>query len=277
MTMVSGQPHYLITQRRDSYAYIDFLLGNYNPSCLQSLKELFSRMTSHERFRIVRFNFLVLWKDFLYNKPLNNNRQRYNLCFEKFVRIKDQIEEILRTTTASSTYPQWGFPKGRKQKGETIESAAYREFHEETMFDGAIKVYDRTPIAELYKGTDDKLYKTCYWIYEHENLNNMAPKPKYMYLENNIRSYSISDEVAAVKWVTLDTAKKYLPSRQIQILQSVEKTIEKNSERKLGTPTTPRDAGTCKAKPQFSSVQYWSEFQADKLLCTPPKELTIKT
>jgi 8-oxo-dGTP pyrophosphatase MutT (NUDIX family) len=263
--MVSGQPYYLITQRRDSYAYIDFLLGNYNPANIEAVKTLFSKMTAHERFRIMRHSFLSLWKDFLFDKPFHSNRQRYILCHEKYARIKGVIDEVMKVTSAMSRYPEWGFPKGRKQKGEMIEDAAYREFLEETMFDGNIKQFDRNPLTEVYKGTDEKTYKTCYWVYDYQNPLNTVPKPTYIHLENNIRTYSISDEVSCVKWVTSDMARRYLAPRHIQILKAIDKRVLENVDSNTGSIID--NIQTCRDKVKISPASYWSSFQIEKIRC----------
>lgn len=202
---------FLVVQRRDSYAYVDFILGNYPIHDKWRISQLFIEMTPNEKFRLLKYSFDDLWKDFLCDKPLEDNRRKYEQCSTKYNLIKDQIPYLVKSNPSINRNTEWGFPKGRRHKEESFMHTAFREFFEETGLHStatSLTLVQRKPLMETYRGTDSKLYKTVYWITIYNDSNPISPKfiPTY----NNIRGYIISDEVSDIKWIDVKDKKRYL-------------------------------------------------------------------
>jgi ADP-ribose pyrophosphatase YjhB (NUDIX family) len=206
-------PHFLVYQRRDSYAYIMFIRGRYDPVYRHlsthdkaksegRLKELFSQMSKDERERIQNniTSFKTLWDDFWVNKKTQPYVSGFKRAAEQFESIQADIPRYLRCTTASPSHPKWGFPRGRKDdKREDSRDCAMREFTEETKIDifKLGKEWDQNVYIEDYTGTDDKAYKTCYYAYEFKECIH----PPLIETDCPIRKTTISEEAMRVEWL----------------------------------------------------------------------------
>jgi 8-oxo-dGTP pyrophosphatase MutT (NUDIX family) len=79
--------------------------------------------------------------------------------------IQVTIDSILDRNTTSYHSPEWGFPKGRKNKLETNMECALREFTEETSIDhNNIEVLFDNPIVEEYKGSNGAIFCNKYFL-----------------------------------------------------------------------------------------------------------------
>ena len=209
---------FLIVQRRDTYAYIDFILGNYSLNDSWKISQLFMEMVPNEKFRLLKYSFDDLWRDFLCEKPLEDNRKKYDQCVSKYRRISEFIPYLVRRYPSNFRTTDWGFPKGRRHKEERYMHTAFREFFEETGIHPSMTLINRKPLIETYRGTDGKLYKTVYWLTVCNDIN--PPSPKFIKTHNAVRGYCISDEVSDIKWVTLTEAKRYINDKRLEILQN---------------------------------------------------------
>lgn len=116
-----------------------------------------------------------------------------------------KIEQCILVKTENNNY---GFPKGKRNKGETTEQTALRELQEETgLTKNQIKLVDDFTLDELSnKGNPCTRYllATC------NDMNH-----KFQFDEK---------ELTDVKWHKLNDTMKLLPDKRISVL---EKAVEK--------------------------------------------------
>lgn len=123
----------LMIKKRTSYAFIEFIRGQYDPSKDVDLQYMFSKMTITEKSLIQSKNFALIW-GFAYNEPTNSNqRSAFNRSQRKFNQLLSKnniINDLISNTTNATLH--WEIPKGRLNKEELPLDAAMREFQEET-------------------------------------------------------------------------------------------------------------------------------------------------
>ncbi|ARF11907.1 NUDIX hydrolase [Klosneuvirus KNV1] len=116
-----------------------------------------------------------------------------------------KIEHCILVKTENNNY---GFPKGKRNKGESMEQTALRELYEETgLTRDHIKLIDNMTLDELsVKGNP------CirYYLATCDNINH---------------TFKFDDkELAEVKWYKIDDAMKLLWDKRIIVLnQAIEK------------------------------------------------------
>ena len=189
-----------------------FLMGNYNFKNINYIKNLINLMTIKEKENIITKNFDELWLN-LWN---NVNNRCYLFEKNKFLKLKKiyNLKKIVNESTTKWTTPEWGFPKGRKEKNETNKECGLRELFEETGYKKSyLAIFENVlPINEYIIGSNKKIYKHKYYF--------AYMKPNY------INNYKIQElEVSKLKWFTIKEAqqnfRKY-NSNKIKILKNIE-------------------------------------------------------
>ena len=87
---------------------------------------------------------------------------------------------------------EWGFPKGRRESGESDYNCAIREFHEETGYAPILlhKIRNICPYEEIFTGSNYKSYKHKYYV-------------MYMTYEDSLSSkctFNPNNEISALEW-----------------------------------------------------------------------------
>jgi len=162
---------FLLIQRKHSLSYIEFIRGRYNENNLDDLKVLFNLMCKSEIEKIINNDFNYLWDDLwkktahskIFLKELNMSKNKFNFC--KKNNLFDNLTSIYDT-------PEWGFPKGRRNKYEKNLDCALREFEEETNFKNYILLDRINFIEEIFKGSNNVTYKHIYYT-AGSDLNNI--------------------------------------------------------------------------------------------------------
>lgn len=165
-------PYYLLIQRRDSMSYVEFLRGKYALEDSAYIKLLIQGMTKEERSRLLHQNFDILWTNLWNSQNTRQYRNEYEVAKKQFETLKNtgnsygkilssfisEAEDIWRT-------PEWGFPKGRRNTGESNKTCALREFTEEAGISRTcLKVQAIEPYIEQYVGTNGIEYKQTYYV-----------------------------------------------------------------------------------------------------------------
>jgi 8-oxo-dGTP pyrophosphatase MutT (NUDIX family) len=168
--------NFLLVQRKYSLGYVEFIRGRYIPSNINGITYLFLQMTKEEINNIKTKNFDDLWSNFwnTNTKKIGYIRKEYIESKIKFNKLSEGIECELPlsfyTDKIKPLYnePEWGIPKGRKNKGESDEECAVREFCEETGYTKQdIKIiYSVKPIVENIIGTNGVSYRHIYYLAE---------------------------------------------------------------------------------------------------------------
>lgn len=155
--------HILMIQRKDSFAYIDFLRGKYDLENTTYIQTLFENMSTDEvedlRSGTSHYElWSALWSSAARPDPVAAAK------FEEFM-SNATLRSILDEAKGRATGPEWGFPKGRRQPGETELATAMREFEEEIGIPASKYVFiSNVPIEETFVGTDGVTYRHKYYV-----------------------------------------------------------------------------------------------------------------
>ena len=167
----TGEPRYLLVQRKDSLCYVEFVRGKYSLQNRGYIMKLLSNMTAEERTRLREREFDDLWYGFWqtdstrsYMKEYEQSKSRFDaLRRGYFLRpppatptptptpspppstpccctlgtlgtelVPFSLDKALEATTSPYTETEYGFPKGRRNINESDVRCACREFSEET-------------------------------------------------------------------------------------------------------------------------------------------------
>ncbi len=184
---------FLIIQRKHSLSYIEFMRGLYNENNHEDIKKIFSYMSKNEINMIRTLDFQLLWDELWqktaysksFTKEMNSSNKKFNNL--KSINFFESVSTVYDT-------PEWGFPKGRRNKYEKNIDCAIREFTEETNFK-TFKIFDRiNNLSETFNGTNNVEYKHVYWLSGAEKTD----------IEFNNDTY----EVGNIGWFTIDEVLK---------------------------------------------------------------------
>jgi len=164
---------FLLIRRKHTLGYIEFIRGRYKPDNVDGIVFLFQHMIQDEITKISTMNISELWDDFwvdpqkklLYDKEFHKTKQK----FEK-LKNSDETELTLdyyvKHVTPKYDQAEWGFPKGRRNRSESNQECAVREFEEESGFtrDDYVLLEGIKPLVEEFIGTNGVRYKHIYYI-----------------------------------------------------------------------------------------------------------------
>jgi len=226
--------YYLMIRRKDSFGYIDFIYGKYNPYNLHQVQQKIDEMSIEEKNKLLSLSFEELWKQ-LWGQPIMNplykteafkSKKKFELLFnginhnDTIVTLKDLIER----SNTKWIDTEWEFPKGRKNYQEKDLDCALRECQEETgiNMDDFDIIDNILPFEELFIGSNHKCYKHKYFIgIVKPNKNNLSvEKLKYQ-----------TSEVSKLEWKTyeecLSSIRPYHIEKQ-KVLSNVHNTLIEN-------------------------------------------------
>lgn len=174
--MLMEKIQFLLVSRKHSLGYIEFMMGRYSLKSIEHLSFIIQQMLPSEIEKIKKHidDFDYLWEN-LWGDNFKHNNDYYTSkkLFEKLndpkqVDIKlDYLLDKIETPTVYRT-PEFGFPKGRKNRGESEKQCAVREFCEEAGFtEDDIRIIDEVePIVENLTGTNGVSYRHIYYLAE---------------------------------------------------------------------------------------------------------------
>ncbi len=205
-----GQRQYLMIRRKDSFGYIDFVRGKYNPNHLFQLQTIIDQMSLSEKQRIVELPFEALWRDMWgeggggggYRQEEHSSLRKYQTIWNGVFSEETQSTVTLRQLVEESAtrWPEteWEFPKGRRQVKEKEVDCALREFQEETGIPvSELQLLENVlPYEETFIGTNYKAYKHKYFIAQHRG--TFAP-----FTESTDLSHFQTSEVSCLEWKSL--------------------------------------------------------------------------
>jgi len=192
---VNDEVLYTCIRRRDSYAFSDFKSEKYKLQDPIGMQRMFNNMTTEE---------LQMIKDNVYNTSRSSNRsflyknkqQKYKtLCAGYNINgIEYSLRYYLENISVKYNTPEWGFPKGRRNKHETELECAKREMREETNIrsDEYIILNNFQRLEEDLIGGNNVHYKYYYYVaIAKQDITLMIDKT------NNDQVY----EVGKIKWL----------------------------------------------------------------------------
>lgn len=209
---------FMMVSRKYSLGFIEFIRGKYHVSDSNLITNLFRQMYKNEILMIRKYSY----DDILYIFLNRNNEDRntvLNKIYEgkysdEYCDAKTKFNMLKYSNEHSDTdipfnlkwyvdnikpqwnKPEWGFPKGRREKKyEENLMCACREFEEETGYKkNEYCVLNKIePIDERMKGTNGIVYKHVYYL----AINNRE--------QSEINDYD-THEIGDVKWFTYEEA-----------------------------------------------------------------------
>ncbi len=204
----------LLIRRKDSLSFVDFMRGKYNLEDIEYIISLLDKMCISERDKVLNNNFDSLWQ-YLWGSNITNiykneekiSRQKFNKLKEGYILNNKNInlQDLINKCKNNFIYPEWGFPKGRRNYQERDINCGIREFEEETGYDKSqlINISNILPLEEIFTGSNYKSYKHKYFLayinYNEEPLNNFQ-----------------TSEVSKIEWVNIDNANTYFRKYNVE-------------------------------------------------------------
>lgn len=209
----------LMVKRKDSMSYMEFIRGKYELNAMEYVKRLISNMTITEQQLILTLSFEELWTK-LWGNGRDCESIEFDLSKHKFNSL--DLKKIVSEVSSRYKEPEWGFPKGRRMRGETDVDCAVREFFEETNISAeAYKVIPELSFSETFVGTNDIKYKHIYFIAILKDSKKINLSQKLTVVQRR--------EVSAVEWKTIQECKNVTRPHYVerkQLLGDLEKCVK---------------------------------------------------
>ena len=147
-------------RRKDSMSFAEFMRGKYDPDDEPYVGTLIKNMTLKEQAAIASEPFETLWKQLWGDDRTSAD---YVPSRDKFNQL-DRVR-LMRENLSEYIEPEWGFPKGRRMRGETDMACAVREFGEETNIPReAYTVLKNIMFEETFMGLNNVRYRHVYFV-----------------------------------------------------------------------------------------------------------------
>uniref|UniRef100_A0A6C0DQC8 Nudix hydrolase domain-containing protein n=1 Tax=viral metagenome TaxID=1070528 RepID=A0A6C0DQC8_9ZZZZ len=208
----------LMVKRKDSMAYMEFIRGKYELGDTEYLERLIGNMTLPEQKLIVAEEFDTLWTK-LWGQGRDTHSAEYEISKSKYY----QLDRVDLTTRNRSKYsePEWGFPKGRRMRGESDSVCAVREFFEETNIPPeAYTLHETLKFTETFKGTNNIMYRHIYFVAMLKDSKIVNLKQKLTFMQ--------SKEISEVDWKSLSECKSVIRphyTERLALMGQVERLI----------------------------------------------------
>ena len=187
----------LMVRRKDSMSYMEFIRGKYDSRDTEYVKKQLQNMTTHEQLFIQKESFETLWTK-LWGNNRDTNSTEYELSESKFKSL--DLKKLIAEVPSKFVEPEWGFPKGRRMRGETDLECAIREYFEETNIPPeAYTVREDLVFTEVFTGTNNVRYKHIYFV-------AILKDSKQINLTQKFTS-SQRREISNIAWKTLKECK----------------------------------------------------------------------
>ena len=195
---------FLLVRRKHSLGFAEFIRGKYIIGNINGIRALFNQMVPDEINMIRTKSFEELWEYFWGENNAMEiiNKKDFFESKDKFTKLKSKLsvehdlDFYLDTAAPNYNLPEWGFPKGRKKRGETDLECALREFYEETgLGNDDIEILKNImPIKEELIGTNGVKYRHIYFLAE---MKNETTTPNII---NNTKEHSEIGDIGFFKY-----------------------------------------------------------------------------
>lgn len=185
-------------------SFAEFMRGKYDPEDMNYLSMLVKNMTLKEQASIASDSFESLWKQLWGDDRTSSD---YLPSREKFTSL-DRVA-LMRDNLSPYTEPEWGFPKGRRSRGESDLSCAIREFDEETNIPReSFVVLKNIVLEETFVGLNNVRYKHVYFVglLTHPDLVNLTQKMTPMQRR----------EISGIAWKTFEEAEALVRPHHVE-------------------------------------------------------------
>lgn len=196
----------MMIRRKDSMSFAEFMRGKYDPQDEPYVGTLMKNMTLKEQAAIASESFETLWKQLWGDDRTSAD---YNPSREKFNQL-DRVR-LMREYLSEYIEPEWGFPKGRRMRGETDMACAVREFGEETNIPReAYTVLKNILFEETFMGLNNIRYRHVYFValLTHPEMVNLTQRFTPMQRR----------EISGIAWKTFAEAEALVRPHHIERL-----------------------------------------------------------
>jgi 8-oxo-dGTP pyrophosphatase MutT (NUDIX family) len=157
----TSQFEMLMIRRKDSMSYTEFVRGKYNPHDIAYVRRLLENMTTTEHARLRSETFEDIWNKLW----LHNDKNPHEIETAKFKYNLVRQHGLLQNLHSVYVEPEWGFPKGRRLRGEVDLACAEREFMEETNIPcTSYTIIPNVVFSEQFIGTNGIPYEHRYFV-----------------------------------------------------------------------------------------------------------------
>lgn len=199
----------LMIRRKDSMSFAELMRGKYEDSDLEYVSKLLKNMTLKEQALFVSESFETLWK-MLWGD--DKNSPDFLASKEKFEKLNRL--ELMKNNLSEYIEPEWGFPKGRRMRGETDMDCAIREFTEETNIPRtSYIVLKNMRLEETFTGLNNIRYKHVYFIGLLVNSQQVQLTQKFTAMQRR--------EISGIGWKTLEEVRQLIRPHHVERLTMV--------------------------------------------------------
>lgn len=194
----------LMIRRKDSMSFTEFMRGKYDPTNIPYVSTLIANMTLKEQASIASDSYESLWRQMWGDDRMTSD---YSQSKEKFSML-DKMS-IVRNNLSVYIEPEWGFPKGRRMRGESDLSCAIREFDEETSIPrDSFVVLKNMILTETFTGLNHVEYKHVYFV-------ALMKHPEKINLNQRLTPVQ-RREISGIGWKTFDEAHELVRPHHLQ-------------------------------------------------------------
>ena len=200
----------LMIRRKDSMSFAEFMRGKYDPNDTAYVSTLVKNMTLKEQASIASEPFDVLWRQVWGDDRLSSE---YATSRDRFHQL-DRVG-LMRENLSEYTEPEWGFPKGRRMRGETDLACAVREFGEETNIPrDAYVVLRNIILEETFTGLNNIRYRHVYFValLKHPDMINLTQKFTPMQRR----------EISGIAWKSVEMARELIRPHHVERMGMLE-------------------------------------------------------
>jgi len=194
----------LMIRRKDSMSFAEFMRGKYDPTNLDYVSTLVRNMTLKEQAMIATESFETLWKSLWGD---DRSSPDYAVSRERFHKLNRV--SLMRENLSEYTEPEWGFPKGRRMRGETDLACAVREFGEETNIPrDAYVIPNNIVFEETFTGLNGIQYRHVYFI-------GLLRRPELIDLRQKFTPMQ-RREISGIAWKSFEEAQTLVRPHHVE-------------------------------------------------------------
>ena len=191
-------------RRKDSMSFAELMRGKYDPMNIEYVSRLVKNMTIKEQASFVCDTFESLWRQLWGDDRTSPDFAPSRDKFNQLDRMR-----LMRENLSEYMEPEWGFPKGRRMRGESDMACAIREFDEETNVPReAYIVLRNITLEETFMGLNGVDYRHIYYVavLKHPEMINLAQRFTHMQRR----------EISGIAWKSFQEAESLIRPHHVE-------------------------------------------------------------
>jgi 8-oxo-dGTP pyrophosphatase MutT (NUDIX family) len=185
-------------------SFAEFMRGKYDPTNTEYVERLIGNMTIAEQAMISTESFEGIWKTLWGDEHLSGDYAPSQAKFNQISR-----EQLVKANPSSYEEPEWGFPKGRRIRGETDVDCAIREFGEETnIHRDAYVVLKNIRLEETFEGLNGIAYRHVYFVALLKNPEMINLTQRFTPMQRR--------EISGIAWKTFSECEQLVRPHHVQ-------------------------------------------------------------